>query len=93
MGILLKCISEAAGNLKFLTTCSYGMFFIAFLHNSCNFHYLILGWSTLVVGPSINHMNSEETDLLRQIVVKFYIQTCNQAVAREILYPNCNTKP
>ena len=28
-------------------------FFIAFLHNSCNFQYLILGWSTLVLGPSI----------------------------------------
>ena len=29
------------------------MFFIAFLHNSCNFQYLILGWSTLVLSPSI----------------------------------------
>ena len=28
------------------------MFFIAFLHNSCNFQYLILGWSTLVLSPS-----------------------------------------
>ena len=28
-------------------------FFIAFLHNSCNFQYLILGWSTLVLSPSI----------------------------------------
>ena len=28
------------------------MFFIAFLHDSCNFHYLILGWSTLVLSSS-----------------------------------------
>ena len=27
-------------------------FFIAFLHNSCNFQYLILSWSTLVLSPS-----------------------------------------
>ena len=27
-------------------------FFITFLHNSCNFQYLILGWSTLVLSPS-----------------------------------------
>ena len=27
-------------------------FSVAFLHNSCNFQYLILGWSTLVLSPS-----------------------------------------
>ena len=29
------------------------MFFITFLHNSYNFQYLILGWSTLVLSPSL----------------------------------------
>ena len=59
MGILLKFInSEAAehlGNLEFLTTYSYGMyvFLMHFLYNSCNFQYLILGWSTLVLSPSV----------------------------------------
>ena len=33
-------------------------FFIEFLHNSCNFQYLILGWSTLVLSPSI-HSNTK----------------------------------
>ena len=38
----------------FLGICSYGMhiFFTSFLCNSCNFQYFILGWPTLVLGPS-----------------------------------------
>ena len=28
-------------------------FFPSFLCNSCNFQYFILGWPTLVLGPSI----------------------------------------
>ena len=28
-------------------------FFTSFLCNSCNFQYFILGWPTLVLGPSI----------------------------------------
>ena len=59
MGILLKCISEAAENLTFLTTCSYGMYVL--LH-FCTIHaisstWFCMGynWSTLVLSPSIDH--------------------------------------
>ena len=40
MGILLKCISEAAEHLR-ISTSDHGMH-VAFLCNSCNFQYLIL---------------------------------------------------
>ena len=57
MEILLKCISEAAEHLGIWNFWPHAhmvcMFFITFLHNSCNFQYLILGWSTLVLSPSI----------------------------------------
>ena len=38
----------------------YVGFFIAFLHNSCNFQYLILGWSTLVLSPSFIDKSLED---------------------------------
>ena len=32
-------------------------FFTSLLCNSCNFQYFILGWPTLVLGPSIKHLS------------------------------------
>ena len=35
----------------------YAYFFIAFLYNSCNFQYLILGQTTLLLSPLISEHN------------------------------------
>ena len=48
------------------------MFFIAFLHNSCNFQYFILGWSTLVLGPSYIVPNVLWTPLSSSLGMKLF---------------------
>ena len=56
MRMLLKCVSGAAEMLRFpkFGACVHRVciFFIAFLYNSCNFQYLILGLTTLLLSPS-----------------------------------------
>ena len=56
--ILLKCVSGAARNLRFPNFWAHAhmgcISFTSFLWNSCNFQYFILGWPTLVLGPSVS---------------------------------------
>ena len=41
-------------------------FFTSFLCHSCNLQYFILGWPTLVLGPSYVHEHVHEADLIPQ---------------------------
>ena len=64
-------------------------FFIAFLHNSCNFQYLILGWSTLVLSPSIGHDTGNAMTLEVTVTVK---QGCSELKEMAQLKMNIKTQ-
>ena len=72
----------------FLGICSYGMhifFLLHFLCNSCNFQYFILGWPTLVLGPSFVQDITKEDLFIIVVSAAIYSQS-ESATAGRTMY-------